>query len=218
MLLSSHTGPAPKFTGDIFPSHAAYAERLGLPYLIHQAEGDPFEHRLPSILTHGADLTLYVEWDVRIADDAPDILPMLGDADLMIPRLEDPGHARWLEERTPGLSIPWHIIGVMLGRREAFEAIHSIFPSCRHSAAGLPTAAARYEGAVLLAIQHSGIKVVDLPDGLHKFARRHHSAAFLHFEGDTKAKLKGKKPTMTCATGRHADRGTSGMVGVFTGP
>lgn len=198
MLLTSHTGPAPRFTADIFPSHAAYAARIGMPYLIHQDGGHPFEHRVPAILAHPADVVLYLEWDVRVADDAPNILPLPDDADIMLPFHTDLAHAEWLRQRVTGLTIPWHIIGVMLGRREAFEAIHRHFPACREASAALPTAASRYEGAILLAIQRAGLRLAALPAGLHKFARHHRAAAFLHFEGDTKAKLKGKKPGMRC--------------------
>ncbi|RYD25346.1 MAG: hypothetical protein EOP87_24585 [Verrucomicrobiaceae bacterium] len=169
-----------------------------MDYQIHRDEGHAFEHRIPAILSHPPDVTLYLEWDVRVADDAPDILPLLGDADIMLPLHTDVAHGEWLRERVTGLAIPWHIIGVMLGRREAFEEIHHHFPDCREAAKGLPTEASRYEGAMLLAIQRAGLRLVPLPEGLHKFARRHHRAAFLHFEGDTKAKLKGKKPVMTC--------------------
>lgn len=198
MLLTSHTGPTPRFTADIFPSHAAYAKRVGFPYLIHRDGGHDFEHRVPAILAHPAEVTLYLEWDVRVADDAPDILPLLGEADLMLPLHTDIPHGEWLRERVTGLEIPWHIIGVMLGRRAAFEKIHGHFPGCREAAASLPTEAARYEGAILLAIQRAGLRLAALPEGLHKFARRHQRAAFLHFEGDTKGKLKGKLPRMRC--------------------
>lgn len=198
MLLTSHTGSAPRFTADIFPSHAAYAKRIGFPYLIHQDSRDPFEHRIPAILSHPADVTLYLEWDVRAADDAPDILPLMGDADIMLPLHTDLPHGEWLRQRVTGLSIPWHIIGVMLGRRGAFEKIHQHFEGCREAAASLPSENARYEGAILLAIQRAGLRLVPLPEGLHRFARRHHRAAFLHFEGETKSKLRGKKPRMTC--------------------
>lgn len=198
MLLTSHTGSAPRFTADIFPSHAAYAARIGFPYLIHPDSGDAFEHRIPAILAHPADVTLYLEWDVRVADDAPDILPLPEDADIMLPLHTDLSHGEWLRQRVAGLDMPWHIIGVMLGRRHAFEEIHRHFPGCRDAASALPTPAARYEGAILLAIQRAGLRLAALPVGLHKFARHHRAAAFLHFEGDTKARLKGKKPVMTC--------------------
>lgn len=198
MILTSHTGPAPRFTGDIFPSQAAYAARLGIPYQVHEDSGHAFEHRIPAIVEHLADVMLYLEWDVRVADDAPDIIPMLGEADIMLPLHSDLPHAEWLRRQVSGLEIPWHIIGVMLGRREAFEKIHDCFPHCRKSAAALPSENARYEGAILLAIQRAGLRLVPLPDGLHRFAQRHHRAAFLHFEGETKTKLKGKKPRMTC--------------------
>lgn len=198
MILTSHTGPAPRFTGDIFPSHRAYAARLGIPYQIHRDSGHPFEHRIPAILSHAAEVTLYLEWDVRVADDAPDILPLLGDADLMLPLHTDLPHAEWLRQQVGGLEIPWHIIGVMLGRRGAFGKMQEHFADCREAAASLPSENARYEGAVLLAIQRAGLRLAALPEGLHRFARRHHRAAFLHFEGETKSKLKGKKPRMTC--------------------
>ncbi|RYD49227.1 MAG: hypothetical protein EOP85_02040 [Verrucomicrobiaceae bacterium] len=175
-----------------------YAKRMGIPYLVHQDEGHPFEHRLPAILAHPSDVTLYLEWDVRVADDAPDVFPLPDDADIVLTPHTDLPHGEWLRQRVEGLEMPWHIIGVMLGRRSAFEKIHDHFPGCRAAAATLPTEAARYEGAILLAIQRAGLRVADLPSGLHKFARRHHRAAFLHFEGDTKARLRGKKPVMTC--------------------
>lgn len=198
MILTSHTGPAPRFTADIFPSQAAYARRLGIPYQIHRDGGHAFEHRVPAILAHPAEVTLYLEWDVRVADDAPDIMPLPDDADIMLPLHTDLPHGEWLRQRVDGLEIPWHIIGVMLGRREAFERIHQHFPACRAAAAMQPSENARYEGAILLAIQRAGLRLAALPGGLHEFARRHHRAAFLHFEGETKSKLKGKKPRMTC--------------------